>query len=156
MDADEIKSRVAYFFVVLILLISILWMRSAPPQSLFSLSFILSLVGAQVYIFILSIILLVVGIFNGPANLYHAIMRRWLQMTKVQSFIKKYKLVLLGIFVIDLLVPDPIPVVDELILGAATLYGFVWCSFGLDEISVKFQRARRKDERLSRLGGWTS
>lgn len=46
-------------------------------------------------------------------------------MTKVQSFIKKYKLVLLGIFVIDLLVPDPIPVVDEIILGVATLYGFV-------------------------------
>jgi hypothetical protein len=38
---------------------------------------------------------------------------------------KKNKLlffVFLGLFIIDLIIPDPLPIVDELVLGAFTLY----------------------------------
>lgn len=40
------------------------------------------------------------------------------------GFIKKYAGLIFILFLINLLVPDPIPIIDEVILGALSAYGF--------------------------------
>ena len=43
---------------------------------------------------------------------------------KIKEFAKKYKLAILIVFIIDLIAVDPIPWVDEAILGILSIYGW--------------------------------
>ncbi len=42
----------------------------------------------------------------------------------IKKLFKKYKVIVLLVFLVDLMIPDPIPFLDEIILGVATFYGW--------------------------------
>ena len=44
---------------------------------------------------------------------------------EIRAFFKKYRIVFLILLIVDIIVPDPIPFVDEVVLGLATIYGFI-------------------------------
>jgi len=43
---------------------------------------------------------------------------------EIKEFCRKYKVAILILFLLDLIIPDPIPFLDEIILGVLTVFGF--------------------------------
>ncbi|MFC1752571.1 DUF6116 family protein [Thermoproteota archaeon] len=47
------------------------------------------------------------------------------KLKKIKAFCKRFKIVFLVIFIIDLIWLDPLPFFDEIVLGLAAVYGWV-------------------------------
>ncbi|MBU0535538.1 MAG: hypothetical protein KKE20_01130 [Nanoarchaeota archaeon] len=48
-----------------------------------------------------------------------------MDLKRVKSFCRRFRLVFFLLFIIDLIIPDPIPLLDEVVLGLAAVYGWI-------------------------------